>query len=160
MWKFFLLVSCKISPVGWGCRIHQLQLCRGVRPLPSINFLYMTLKLWWRGSSLVDLGNAKYPFIAIDPRWSRVVASDKVLSMGQIEPTMCGKQMTDITLWPLYSNTWNHLCAKKSSDLFKNVICKMCLQIIYSIYNHKQDLALNNLQWLICHKTQPNYVKS
>ena len=21
---------------------------------------------------------------------------------------------------------------------------------------HKQDLALNNLQWLICHKTQPN----
>ena len=21
---------------------------------------------------------------------------------------------------------------------------------------YKQDLALNNLQWLICHKTQPN----
>ena len=21
---------------------------------------------------------------------------------------------------------------------------------------HKEDLALNNLQWLICHKTQPN----
>ena len=32
----------------------------------------------------------------------------------------------------------------------------MCLQIIYSIYIYKQDLALNNQQDLICHKTQPN----
>ena len=40
----------------------------------------------------------------------------------------------------------------------------MCLQIIfnvyvyksYLIYMYKQDLALNDLQWLICHKTQPN----
>ena len=23
---------------------------------------------------------------------------------------------------------------------------------------YKEDLALNNLQWLICHKTKPNYV--
>ena len=22
-------------PVGWGCRIHRLQLCRGVRPPPK-----------------------------------------------------------------------------------------------------------------------------
>ena len=29
-------------------------------------------------------------------------------------------------------------------------------QIIYLIYMYKEDLALNNLQWLICHKTQPN----
>ena len=26
----------------------------------------------------------------------------------------------------------------------------------YLIYKYKDDLALNNLQWLICHKTQPN----
>ena len=26
---------------------------------------------------------------------------------------------------------------------------------IYLIFMHKEDLALNNLQWLICHKTQP-----
>ena len=38
-----------------------------------------------------------------------------------------------------------------SLGLFKNVINKMCLQIIF-----KQDLALNNLQWLIYHKTQSN----
>ena len=42
-------------------------------------------------------------------------------------------------LWLLYGNN-----AKMSSGLFKNGICKMCLQI-------KEDLELNKLQWLICH---------
>ena len=41
-----------------------------------------------------------------------------------------------------------------SSDLFKNVINKMCLQIMYLIYMYKADLVLNNLQGLICHKIQ------
>ena len=27
---------------------------------------------------------------------------------------------------------------------------------IYLIYMYEQDMALNNLQWLICHKTEPN----
>ena len=31
-------------------------------------------------------------------------------------------------------------------------------QIIYLIYMYKEDLALNNLQWLIYHKTQPNQI--
>ena len=29
---------------------------------------------------------------------------------------------------------------------------------IYLIYMYKEDLALNNLQWLICPKTQPNQI--
>ena len=44
-----------------------------------------------------------------------------------------------------------------SSGSFKNIINKMCLQIIFNIYIYKQDLALNNLQWLICHKNQTSY---
>ena len=32
----------------------------------------------------------------------------------------------------------------------------MCLQIIYLIYMYEEDMALNNLQWFICHKTKPN----
>ena len=28
---------------------------------------------------------------------------------------------------------------------------------MYLKYIHKEDLALNTLQWLICHKNQPNY---
>ena len=45
-----------------------------------------------------------------------------------------------------------------SSGLFKNGIDKMCLKIIYLIYMYKEDLVLNNLQCLICHKTKPNNV--
>ena len=33
---------CLLSPVGWGCRIHRLHLCRGVR-LPQRNIQDMTL---------------------------------------------------------------------------------------------------------------------
>ena len=29
---------------------------------------------------------------------------------------------------------------------------------IHLIYMYKEDLALNNQQWLICHKTQPNQI--
>ena len=46
------------------------------------------------------------------------------------------------------------LGAKKNSGSFKYVIYKVCLQIIYIyIYGgmYKEDLVLNNLQWLICH---------
>ena len=44
------------------------------------------------------------------------------------------------------------------SGSFKNVINKMYLKIIYLIYMN--NLALNNLQWLICHKTKPNHISS
>ena len=44
------------------------------------------------------------------------------------------KQMTDVKLLLLHSNIWNHLmvCKKKKmgSGLFKNIIYKICLQII------------------------------
>ena len=56
-------------------------------------------------------------------------------------------------------NEGNYLtvCKKKMSlGLFKNVIYRMYLKIIDLIYMYKNDLALNNLQWLICHKTKPN----
>ena len=41
---------------------------------------------------------------------------------------------------------------------FKNIVYKMSLEIIYLIYVYKKDLALNNIQWLICHKTKHNQV--
>ena len=43
-----------------------------------------------------------------------------------------------------------------SSDTFKNLIYNMCLEIIYLEYVYEKDLALNDLQWLICHKTKSN----
>ena len=44
------------------------------------------------------------------------------------------------------------------SGSFKNVIYKMYLKIIYLIYMYKMDLASNNQQWVIWHKTQPNQI--
>ena len=39
------------------------------------------------------------------------------------------------------------------------LICqKTKLNLIYLIYLYKEDLALNNLQGWICHKTQPNQI--
>ena len=53
-------------------------------------------------------------------------------------------------------NKWNHLSVgkKMNSGSFKNLIYKMCLQIIYLIYMYEKDLVLNNLPWLIC-QTKP-----
>ena len=47
-----------------------------------------------------------------------------------------------------------------SSGSYKNVIDKICIQIIYLVYLYKQDLALNSLQGLIYYKTKPNQNKS
>ena len=49
-------------------------------------------------------------------------------------------------------------CVQKELRFFKNVIKKVCLQIIINMY--KYDLELNNIQSLICHKTPPNKTKS
>ena len=34
---------------------------------------------------------------------------------------------------------------------FKDIIYKTYLEIVFWIYRYKKDLALNNLQGLICH---------
>ena len=53
--------------------------------------------------------------------------------MGQIEQTV-SKQMTDVELWLLYSITWNNFTVGKMfSGSIKNVIYKMCLQILFDI---------------------------
>ena len=41
------------------------------------------------------------------------------------------------------------------SGSFKTFIYKSCLQILYTRYMYKENLVLNNLQWLIHHKTKP-----
>ena len=34
----------------------------------------------------------------------------------------------------------------------------MCVCVCVCVFIYKEDLALNNLQWLMCHKTQPNQI--
>ena len=38
-------------PVGWGCRMHGLHLCRGVRPSQQV-FWILHCTIWWGCSSL------------------------------------------------------------------------------------------------------------
>ena len=40
---FYLKPTSLSCPVSWGCRTHQLLLCRGVRPPPPMSALDMTL---------------------------------------------------------------------------------------------------------------------
>ena len=44
-----------------------------------------------------------------------------------------------------------------NSGSFKNVNKNVFTNHIYLIYTYEQDLALNNLQRLMCHNPQPNH---
>ena len=51
--------------------------------------------------------------------------------------------MTNVQL-EIYSSTWNYLTL---TNVYKSHISNIM---------YKPDLALNNLQWFMCHKTKPN----
>ena len=60
----------------------------------------------------------------------------------------------------LDSNTWNHLTVGSQMNfgsLKNGYLRAVRLQIIYFIYMYKKDLALSNLQELMCRKTQPTF---
>ena len=79
------LSNSACCPVSWGCRIHWLLLCKGVRPPSNECPGYDTkqshgdvpamLELWgmWSTPSLPSLPG---------PLWPGVVAPDRALSMG------------------------------------------------------------------------------
>ena len=65
--------------------------------------------------------------------------------------------MIDVKLLVFHSNKLKHLtvCKKQmNSGSFKKVIHKPYIHKSYIFNMYKEDLALNNQQWLICHKTQ------
>ena len=66
------------------------------------------------------------------------------------------KQMTDVELLLLHSNTWNHLTVCKNNSRSIKMLSTKCVQIGYLIYMYTPDLALNNLQRLIYYKNKPN----
>ena len=59
----------------------------------------------------------------------------------------------------MYSNIRNNLTVyKRAHARLRMLVTKYVYNsyIYIYIYTYKQDLALNNLQWLTCLKTQPN----
>ena len=107
--------QCKHIPVCWGCRFHRLLLCRGVRS----GFQRVS---WYdiKTSDVVDTaldtrGMWSTPSLPLLPGqlWFRVVAPDSVPIYGSYKTNCMCKQMTDVKLCLLYSNTWNHLTVNK-----------------------------------------------
>ena len=99
---------------------------------------YLTLKLW-RMLSTLSLPSLPGSL------WPGMLAPDRVLSMGK-KNCLTLKQT---------ANRWlmlNWIMRSRTVELFNSVY----LQNVFT--NHIEDLALNNLQWLICHKTQPNQI--
>ena len=66
--------------VDWCWKIHQLHLCRGVRPTQWVSW-YDTKQ--FDGYVLVMRSTPLLPSLP-GPRWSEVVAFDWVMSMGQM----------------------------------------------------------------------------
>ena len=82
-------IICLHYPVGWGCRMHQLLLCRGVRP-PTTNECagYDTKQSDGKTPVMLELwGMWSIPSLPSLPGllWPQVVEPDRVLSMGQIK---------------------------------------------------------------------------
>ena len=65
-------------------------------------------------------------------------------------------------LFVLDRNTWNYLTVRKQmiSGSYKSNVTDSFTNHIKHMYMYKEDLALNNLQVLICRKIEPNLLKS
>ena len=75
----------KDCPVGWGCRIHQLLLCRGVRPPPNECPGYDTKQSDGEVPAMLELwgmrSTSSLPSLP-GPLWPGVVAPDRALYIG------------------------------------------------------------------------------
>ena len=133
---FTTLSSCiffsnPISPVSSGYRIRQLLPRNGVNPTPCLE--YDIKPSDGKAPALVIWRMLSTPSLLFlpGPLWPGVVVPDRVLSRGQIEQTMCANKwlISNCDCYIAILETI-YLCAKKSWGSFKNVIYKMCLQIL------------------------------
>ena len=92
--------------------------------------------------------------------WPGVVAPDRVLSMGPIE-----LNSVHILNWI----AWNRIIFDISTaylwllwiELFWHLKCVLVLNWFIwnrTFYMYKNGFGINNLQWLMCHKTKPSYI--
>ena len=116
--EFYQLLK---SPVGYGCRIHRLYLCIGVR-LPRTSVLIMTLKYL-----MVRLQFRSFEEFTIITTWftltwsgstcqDPIYASNRNIQSFSIIVLFTCVQTNDrcwIKLFVLHINTWNHLTVSK-----------------------------------------------
>ena len=128
-------------PVGWGCRTHQLHLYRGLRPHPTHNkgLEYDTKQSDGEVPVMLGLWEMRNtPSLPLLPGslWPRVVAPDRALSMGYIEPN-CPLMLNWIvslrTVW-LNWIAWN-------KNVFDNL----------TVYLHLNCVLM--LNWIVWNRT-------
>ena len=104
MAQSFLTLSQSIGsgcPVGWGYRIHQLLLCRGVRPHSNECPIYDTKKSDGEVPVMLELwGMRSTPLLPSlpGPLWPGVVAPDKVPIYGLNRTKPCFLHYTDFCI--------------------------------------------------------------
>ena len=84
----YLFETRKSSPVGWDCRIHRLLLKRGVKTPPNESPRYDTKQSDGEFPVMLELSGMQCtPSLYSLPvqLWPAVVATDRVLCMGQID---------------------------------------------------------------------------
>ena len=78
------LVYISFCPVGWGCRIHRLLLCRVVRP-SNEGPGYDTKQSDGEIPEMLELKGMRSTHLLSSlpgPLWPGMVAADRALSMG------------------------------------------------------------------------------
>ena len=58
----------RVAQSAGGCRIHRLRFCWGVKRPQRVSWIWRQTIWWWGSCNARALGNAEYPFIAIAPR--------------------------------------------------------------------------------------------
>ena len=101
--QVFIMVRRRISscPVGWGCRIHRLLLCRGVRPPPNECPGYDTKQSDGEVPAMLELwGMRSTPSLPSlpGPLWPGVLAPDKGPIYGLNRTKPCFFHYTDFCI--------------------------------------------------------------
>ena len=143
----FLLKS---SQVRWGCRIHWLHLFRGVRHTLINECLGYDIKPSdGEAPALKIWGMCSTPSLPLlpGPLWPRGITPHGVLSMSQIEQTMCANKWLMLNC-DCYLAILETICVQKRAQTCWRMLSTKCVYKSYIclIYMYKDDLALNNLQ--------------
>ena len=96
--NIYIYIYC---PVGWGCRIHRLLLCRGVRPSPNERPGYDTKQSDGEVPAMLELwGMRSTPSLPSlpGPLWPGVVAPDKGPIYGLNRTQPCFFHYTDLCI--------------------------------------------------------------
>ena len=144
-----------IFPVSWGCKIHQLLLCRRARtPPPNECLGYDTKQSDGEVSVMLELLEMQStPLLPLlpGPLWPGVVALDKVLSMGQIELNcvlMINWIASNGTFCILNWIVWNRTVFDIEAVLMLNRIVWNRTVLIFSHVGTKTILILNWIVWI------------